>query len=349
MPVGDRLTIQDLQRDWQKNKFKSIYLFSGTETLLKNEAVEQLAQLFLGPDNQDVNWDRFDGKTAQAMDIATVWQTRAFFGGRRLVVVRQLEEMAKAEMLKLGEAIADAPSPNCLVLLWNDKPDPRHVLTQSVRKNGDTVVFWVPFENQMPRWIADRVKNKGKSITADAVQQLIESVGLEPKDLAPEIDKLILYVNDRPRIEEKDITELIPQSRASHYMDVDRALWRKDRPAALKSWAMHQEQGQAAELFLNQLGRVYKRLMQGKALLKEEGEATPRFWEAVRIRMRDLQGEFLAAVRLWSWDELLEALKGTLETERNIKNGRIDAAVGTTLLLCALTQQKKARENVLIP
>jgi DNA polymerase III delta subunit len=85
--------------------------------------------------------------------------------------------------------------------------------------------------------------------------------------------------------------------------------------------------------------------MQGKALLKEEGEATPRFWETVRIRMRDLQGEFLAALRMWSWDDLLSALKKTLETERGIKSGRVESSVGTTLLICELTQESPPRET----
>ena len=110
MPI-DRITYQDILREWKQNRFRSVYLFSGTETLLKAEAVETLGQLFLGADNQEVNWDRFDGKTAQAMDVATVWQTRAFFGGRRLSVFRRFYRWAVRESLCAADPTVrmDAP------------------------------------------------------------------------------------------------------------------------------------------------------------------------------------------------------------------------------------------------
>ena len=324
--------IASLSAGWDRGVFHPVYLFGGPDALQKEEAVEALKARFLKGGDSGLNVDKFDGETSEAGPIVISYKTPPFLGGGRLVVVRRAQELPSAEAEILAEALA-APSPsNCLVLLWEGKPDGRTTLVRAAREAGPELTFWTPFENQLPSWIAARARSRGKTISPDAAEALLESTGPSLPELAQEIEKLVLYVKDSALINRADVEASGGGNRTLGFMEWDRALWRGDRVKSLELLALLKEQGQSPEVLMGHLAHAFQKLILGKAL-KSEGTPTTEMWNRLGIRIRGAQGDFETAVESRGWEDLMKVLETLSEADGNLKSGRMDPDWGMTLLV----------------
>ena len=329
-------SLSDLSVRWAEGSFDPVYFFAGPDTLQKEEAVGLLLKHFVKDGDLGLNVDKFDGETASAASIVNAYQTLPFLGGGRLVLVRRAHELSSAEAEVLAEAL-EKPSPvNCLVLLWDEKADGRSALVRAARAAGKELIFWVPFEDQLPRWIIERARTAGKTMKPDAARALLEAVGPNLPDLAQEIEKLSLYVKDNPVVEAADVEASSGGNRTLQFMEWERALWSRDRTKALELLGVLKAQGQAPESLLPQLARAFQKLLLGKAL-KSEGVPAQEMWERLWIRTRAPQQAFERALETHGWDELMDVLEDLAAADEALKTGRMDPGTGMTLLVSKLT------------
>ncbi|MBI4396717.1 MAG: DNA polymerase III subunit delta [Elusimicrobia bacterium] len=337
---GNTENLASLKAQWAKGVFHPVYLFAGPDAFQKEEAVKILENHFLPGDTSGLNVDRFDGDTSSAGDILNAAQTMALLGGKRLVLVRRAQELTTAETNRLADGMASLAGGNCLVLLWDEKADSRSVLVQSVKAAGVVLTFWVPFEDQLPRWIIERAQTHGKSLSTDTARALLDSIGPNLQDLSQEVEKLALYVKDRKTIEASDVGAMRPDTKTLQFMEWDRALWRRDRAKALALMDVLRAQGQPPESLLSQMVRAYRKLFLGKSLLAEKKVGRMELWDRVWIRTRQPQEDFLEAVSEHSWDDLLRIMENLLQAEWDLKRGRMNPEIGLTILVNRLTQKQ---------
>lgn len=331
-----RESIDDLDKGWSKGTFHPVYLFAGPDTLAKEEAVVRLRSRFLKGEEGGMNEDRFDGDVSSAADIVNAYQTLPFLGPGRFVLVRRAQDLSPAEMNRLAEAVETPAKGNCLVLLWDEKVDGRNALVRAARSAGKEVMFWIPFENQLPRWIVDRARAAGKAMSLEAARTLLEMVGPSPSDLAQELEKLVLYVKDRADIRDEDVEKSGGGNRTLQFMEWDRALWSGDRTKVLELSSVLRAQGQAPEALLSQTARAFQKLLMGKAL-KAEKVSPADMWERLWIKSRDTQQAFEAALDRRGWEEVMDILESLAQADQDLKTGRLDPEAGITLLLRRLT------------
>jgi DNA polymerase III delta subunit len=162
--------------------------------------------------------------------------------------------------------------------------------------------------------------------------------GAQPAELAQEIEKLCLYVKDRPRISDEDVRATVQNQRGElNFLEWDRALWRRDRTQALKLMEILRAQGQPPEALLAQLSRAFQRLLLGKALFAEKVDRQ-EIWGRLWIKLREPQAEFSEAVNRFTWDDLLAGLRRLRQAEWSLKTGQGAPEADITLLVCALTR-----------
>lgn len=328
-------TLASLSAQWAKGTFHPIYFFAGPETLQKDEAVKALTRHFLKGDEAGLNLDKFDGDTASAGEIINAFQTLPFLGGGRLVIVRRAHDLTPAEANRLADALEKPPQSNCLVLMWDEKADGRSALVKAARSSGKELVFWAPFENQLPGWITERAGAKGKGMSLEAARALLEAVGPSLPDLAQEIEKLALYVKDKPRIEVPDVEAMGGGNRTLQFMEWDRTLWSKNKTKTLELLSVMRAQGESPEGLLSQTARAYQKLLLGKAL-KSEKVSTMDMWERLWIRTREPQKAFEEALETHGWDELMGILESLAQADHDLKTGRMNGEAGMTMLFCKL-------------
>jgi DNA polymerase-3 subunit delta len=330
-------TLASLSARWAKGTFDPVYFFGGPDALQKDEAVVALQKHFLKDDPSGLNIDKLDGETNSAAEVINAYLTLPFLGGGRLIIVRRAHAFSAAESGLLAEALEKPPTGNCLVLLWDEKADNRSALVRAARAAGKELTFWIPFEDQLPRWVMDRAQAGGKTMKPDAARTLLDAVGPNLPDLAQEIEKLILYVKDAPSIETRDVEAMGAASRTLHFMEWDRALWSGRRERVLELARVLKEQGQPPEALLAQTSKAFQKLLLAKALRAEKVPPLD-MWERLWIKTREPRQAMEEALNAWDWETLLGALETLAQGERDLKTGRMDPETGMTLLLCRLTQ-----------
>jgi DNA polymerase III delta subunit len=60
-------------------------------------------------------------------------------------------------------------------------------------------------EARMGDWLRERARERGKTLAPEAVKAILESTGKEPNLVAGELEKLILSIGERSRIEIEDV------------------------------------------------------------------------------------------------------------------------------------------------
>jgi DNA polymerase-3 subunit delta len=338
MAALNESTLPSLIQGWGKGVFHRVYLLGGPDTLTKEEAVVRLKKEFLGNDPSGMGLDVFDGNDATAGTILSAVTTLPFFGERRLVVVKRAMELSTTETNRLADGLSIVPPNNCLVLLWDEKPDQRSVLVQAVRSAGALTTLWPPFENQMPAWVISRVESSGKHIDRLAAQALLDAVGPRLPDLVQEIGKLLLYIKDRPTVTLDDVDACGGTRATMRFMEWERVLWRRDRVKSLSLLEMMRNNGEPSEKLLPQLCRAIQKLCVGKALFNENTLAKKQIFDRLWIRLQDAQADFEKAMTQWTWGDLLSALDRLVEADVSMKTGRGSPDADLTRLVWTLTE-----------
>ncbi len=81
---------------------------------------------------------------------------------------------------------------------------------------------------------ADFIRSRSKEITDDALAELVNRVGPNPRQLDNEAEKLCLYVGDRGRIELRDVTAICTQNKSARAFALGDALGDRDLPRLLQ-------------------------------------------------------------------------------------------------------------------
>ena len=208
---SESMTHDEFFQSLKAGRVSGLYLFEGEEEHIKRSALQQLEKVLpLGafPDmNQTVL------KDPDANQLIAAAETLPFMADRRMVVVsesgmlagkaRDYDEAASAERLKTY--LPELPDTTALVFYVRGAADKRKKLYQTIKKCGCVVSFDRLDSKQLQSYIARAMKKAGLSITAEACDQLVYSVGDDLTTVLSEIEKLIAYCDGRSEVTGADI------------------------------------------------------------------------------------------------------------------------------------------------
>jgi len=191
------------------------------------EVFQQWSQKLGGLDHEIVDAAvNNSGEAVKALArLREALQTLPFFGGAKVVWLQNCnflgeERTATAAIVteKLGELAQELKTfrwENVRLLVSAGKVDKRKAIYKTLEKIGAVEVFAGWSENEA-EWhdeagaMARRALREAKvEISEEALAQLVTSVGPQARLLSSEVEKLILYVGARPRIEAEDVSTLV--------------------------------------------------------------------------------------------------------------------------------------------
>jgi DNA polymerase-3 subunit delta len=272
-----------------KSGVQRVYLFSGEEDRLKEEAVLALSRHLVSPDFEDFDRESFDVGNATADVILASAGQVPFGSDYRLIVVKGLEQWrergkeAEAERMAIG--IARLPNTACLVMVaaaGEEEAKRKTAVTvkldNAVKKAGAIVLCPALKGEALVRWVAGRVRAEGKKIEPDAIEMLIDSAGGEMLFLEQEILKLVCYAGERDIVGVSDVRMVTAASPEDVLFQVIDAITKRQTDRALLLLSeLHRydpkPQAVAGKL-LTLLARQYRMLWQAKYLA--ENRVQPR-------------------------------------------------------------------------
>lgn len=181
-----------------------VHLFWGEDEFLLGREVTQLRTQVLAQEWQHFNYTQYppDSKDSIPQALADI-NTLPIGNGVRLVYLPDcsLLGVCPVEMLQqLESALPNIPKTNVLLITSSSKPDSRNKSVKLLLEHALVKEFLL-----IPQWQTDALKKLvrqiativGVSVTNDACQLLVESVGNNTQLLYTELQKLKLYTNGK--------------------------------------------------------------------------------------------------------------------------------------------------------
>ena len=162
--------------------------------------------------------------------------------GRSDSVIGAVERLCDALEAGLPEGVA--------FVLSAVGPDKRRSTYKRLVKICDTKVVDMPDlgfrggEERLVEWTASEVRAKGLQLKPEAVEALAARVGLDPGQLANELEKLETAFGKSRPVAAADIRALVPQTREGGIFDLSEAILRRDLALALDTLAILFRQGE---------------------------------------------------------------------------------------------------------
>ncbi|MCX8092149.1 MAG: DNA polymerase III subunit delta [Verrucomicrobiae bacterium] len=177
-------------------------------------------------------------------------QTLPFFGNARVIWFKNcnfLAEERTAQAADVTDALADLARElkaldwsNVRLLITAGKVDKRRVFYKTLEALGTVEQHDCPslqdanWTAQMEMLAERALEERGRSIAPEALAELIERVGPNPRQLDSEIEKLTLYAGERRHLTLEDVTAVCSRNRLARAFALADALGDRDLAAALR-------------------------------------------------------------------------------------------------------------------
>lgn len=265
------MSIKQFQKELGDSFPSPCYLLHSADDFLLYEAASQVKAAF--SDENGFNLDSFDLKDSDAgiEAIVDIANTLPFFNPRRVVLIRSLQKLKKADAKKL-EAYIASPSPSCLMIMLFEGKTPK-LFDASVMRSVKVIPLAVG-SNDLPAWVKSEALQKGLKFTDDAVDFLIESAGTDLGMLHAEIDKIASAMEHGSRADRNALKEILYAGAEYSAFDLTNALDRKDSRAVFRIYERLNRQ-QGAEMLLGAINFHYARQMSFSGQQKRSGMNAP--------------------------------------------------------------------------
>ncbi|MBI2898330.1 MAG: DNA polymerase III subunit delta [Deltaproteobacteria bacterium] len=226
------MDVEQIVSEIEAGTLRNVYVLVGTEHYRIDRALAAIKAKALDAATAAWNTDLFHGKEASAVRIAAAARTGPMIGRRRLVLVRDADELDAEAQDALAALVVD-PCPTTTLVILAEKLDGRRKLLGAAKKAG--AVFEAPAvpERQLPAWATRLARSLGHQIDAAAATALVEHCGADLHLLDDAITRLSLFLGPGRPITTAAIDACIAPLRSGSVFELIEAVGRRRKQAAL--------------------------------------------------------------------------------------------------------------------
>ncbi len=197
-----------------------IVVICGDEEHQKETALASALDALLPPEvDRALALTSYDG--AQKPDqggpaIAAVLEdlaTLPFLSDRRVVLIRSADAFVTSHRERLEAYFAAPARTGVLILECRGFPKTTRLYKAVIAVGGQVVECKKLFGRALVEFVLAEFGKRGKRVDAAGAGRLVDMVGQDTGMLAGEVEKLCLYVGDRPAVTDGDVSDLVGQSR----------------------------------------------------------------------------------------------------------------------------------------
>lgn len=333
------MSFLQIQKNIKNGKVAPLYLLYGTETFLIEEIIQNIINKTLTKDEFDFNLSSYELKEIPISVAIEEALTLPFIGSSRIVIVKDpqfltAKDQSKVEHdLKAFESFINNPVPETIFIIVApyEKLDERKKIVKLLKKQA--VVFEASLlrEQELVKWIDERVTLYGVEITKLAKEKLVQLLGSNLVMIAGEIEKLSLFAGEGGIIDEKVVEQLVSKTIEQDVFSLVDHVIHKRKQDALQVFDDLLKQKEEPIKILSLLARQFRIIYQVKELSKR-GYSQQKIAGALKlhpyvVKLAHQQGNlFEQRLLLYFIDELAE-------TDYKIKTGKVDKQIGLQLFI----------------
>jgi DNA polymerase-3 subunit delta len=209
-----------------------VYFLYGPEDYLIEEEIQELLNRTLSQKERGFNFHLFNGEDHSNQEIIQTAQTLPMFSQYRFVLVREADHMDEEKVEALMEYIKK-PSPSTCLVLHSQTIGPWKAYRKEIDKIGKVTEYTRLKGRALVPWIKNRMMEKGKTLSEEAADYLVEVVGDHLYDLDNALEKIFLSVGEKRRIELSDAEEITTEVKISTVFDLTDAIGHQNLEKAL--------------------------------------------------------------------------------------------------------------------
>jgi DNA polymerase-3 subunit delta len=190
-------------------------------------------------------------------------------------------------------------------------------LFPKIREVGTVVQVRPLFAGKLIGWVKWETQAHGKRMTREAADYLKDMVGNRLRDLHNEIEKVVVYVGEKPVIELGDVEEVVSEVKTRTIFELTDAIGMRDSLEALRILRTMLQAGEAHLRILSMIARQFRLIWKAKHLVSK-GVAKDEVGKRLRIHHFHLES-ILQQTAAFSEDDLREGFHQLLQADLAMK------------------------------
>lgn len=227
------MSAEKIIKDWKKGVFKPVYWLEGDEPYFIDTIVNYAEKKIISEAEAGFNLSIFYGKDADWTEVVNACRRYPMFAERQVVLLKEAQHMKDLE--KLDSYVENPLSSTVFVVSYKDKKvDGRSKLAKALKSNAELLSTKKLYENQLPDWAGNLIKERGLTINPKALHILIDHIGNDLSRIENEIEKLTLNLAGKTAISEEDVERFIGVSKEFNVFELQAAIAQKDLSKSIR-------------------------------------------------------------------------------------------------------------------
>ena len=224
---------EKLIEDLKKGKFKPVYWLEGEEDFFIDQVLNYAEEHILPEGEAAFNKTVIYGRDTDWATVMNACRRYPMFAERQIVILKEAQSMRDIDKL---ESYIDQPLTSTLLFIGykGKKVDGRTKLAKTLKAKGEMLTTRKLYENELPDWAMQLIRNKGFTISNKALFLLIDHIGNDLSRINNEIDKITINLSGRNNITEDDIENFVGISKEYNVFELQDALSRRDLYKAIR-------------------------------------------------------------------------------------------------------------------
>lgn len=339
---------KEILNDIKNNSLKNVYLFYGEETYLIDFCIQTIKEKYIKPSFETLNFISIDGKQVDANEVSNAAETLPFMSDKKIVVVNNplwFSNKAKAEDIEEISHYIEKPSNSTILIfvLTSESIDKRKKVFKTIKKNNGTIEFSKIKGSELERWIKKEFKSKNKIIDESSIDKIIDLTGylnnnneITLYDLKNEIQKIINYIGQNEKVEEKTIEKVLIKSLQANIFELVDMLGEMRFDKAISVFNTMILNNEPCALIIHMITRQFRLLLMAR-ILEAKGYSIGELAKKMKVP-NFVARKTVNKSKNFSIIELKNSLEQCILTDRDIKKGKIEQILGVEMLIMNMKQ-----------
>jgi DNA polymerase III subunit delta len=328
-------TILDAVKEIKKGKIKPLYYFSGDDSFGIDTAFKLLEQKVQPLLTSDFDKEVFYGEGKNLADILNAASSFPFGSSKKFIVVKESEKIKDKKAL-LSYA-ASPPDFTIIAFLHYGKiSNPETQVYTGLLNSGFLYEAKELKGRNLVDWVIDYSESKGKNLTDDNAQLLIDIAGENRNLLEAQLEKIFTFLGEEKEINHKVITEITSSLKEYSVFDLQNAIAKKEKKNALKIALKLIDSGTEPTFIIFMLTRFFT----GLSRINELKELKMNVYAASRIvgTHHFYYDNYLRARALYSDEKLFKAAKALFKADLLTKTTSTDPKNTLAVLIAEILE-----------
>jgi len=325
------------------------YILYGRDDFSLNQAVERIKADLGDREMVATSTTSLEGQHLTLGELRNKCDAAPFLSSHRLVMVDGLlgrfevkQSRRRAGRVKSGNGLGEweglasyiGQMPETTVLMLVDgEMKGQNPLLKKLSPLAEVRTFPLLRGRDLKAWIQQRVREEGGDITPQAVNLLAELIGGDLWAMNGEIQKLLLYSQERP-ISEDDVRQLVSYVQEANIFALVDAVAEGRTELAQRILHRLYHDGVAPTYILVMITRQFRLIAQAKDL--EPGLSRLQIQDRLGLKSSYSLDKTLRQAKLYDFEGVKRAYDKLLETDLAIKTGKYSDKLALELLVTEL-------------